>query len=97
VIGSTPSPTYPQLPSGPWAGDDPVPNEEPFGMDINVMEVNGTPTEIEKSLAALEEPALSPTTVVTPPAEVEDHAAEPVGITPLVPAGSSPTSIKRRF
>ena len=54
------------------------------------MEVNGTPTEIEKSLAALEEPALSPTTVVTPPAEVEDRAAEPVGITPLVPAGHHP-------
>jgi hypothetical protein len=53
VTGDEASPQYPRLPaSSPWAGD-PVPPEEPLGLDVNAMEPVGTPTEIERSLASL--------------------------------------------
>jgi hypothetical protein len=52
VIGSEPTIRYPRQPEGsPWAFD-PVPNEEPFGVDINSQEVTGTPVEVEQSLAS---------------------------------------------
>jgi hypothetical protein len=38
VIGRDGPPTYPQLPGGPWSGQDPVPDEQPFGVDINAVE-----------------------------------------------------------
>jgi hypothetical protein len=42
---------YPTLPPiSPWASD-PVPAEEPLGVDINAVEAVGTYAEIEKSLA----------------------------------------------
>jgi hypothetical protein len=38
VVGSTPGPSYPQLPaSSPWAHDY-VPNEEPLGYSVNDLE-----------------------------------------------------------
>jgi len=50
VTGSTPVPQYPALPaSSPWASD-PVPAEEPLGIDINAVEPVGTHTEVEQSL-----------------------------------------------
>jgi len=36
----------PLPPASPWASD-PVPNEEPLGLDVNYVEAVGTPTEIE--------------------------------------------------
>jgi hypothetical protein len=43
---------YPQLlASSPWHSD-PVPDEEPFGVDIQAAEPCGTPSEIERSLTA---------------------------------------------
>jgi hypothetical protein len=45
VVGSTPIPKYPELPSGPWSGNDPVPQEPPLGVDINSMpEFGQSPT-----------------------------------------------------
>ena len=50
VTGATPAPQYPALPaSSPWASD-PVPAEEPLGIDINAVEPVGTHTEVEQSL-----------------------------------------------
>jgi hypothetical protein len=50
VVGSGPV-AYPQLPeTSPWH-NDPVPAEEPLGVDINMVEAVGTYAEIEKSLA----------------------------------------------
>jgi hypothetical protein len=37
VIGSTPLPQYPQLPSGPWSGEDLVGIEPPLGFEIHAM------------------------------------------------------------
>jgi hypothetical protein len=85
---ATGTPTYPSLPaSSPWHSD-PVPATEPLGFSVEAIEPNGTHAEIEASIAALKPPE-----VHALPAAVEDHAAEPVGTTPLVPTGSS---IKRR-
>ena len=50
VVGSA-SFRYPELPeTSPWH-NDPVPAEEPLGVDINAVEAVGTHAEIEKSLA----------------------------------------------
>jgi hypothetical protein len=41
VVGATPSAQYPQQPSGPWGGDNPVPaggELDYFGQDINEVE-----------------------------------------------------------
>jgi hypothetical protein len=37
VIGSTPLPKYPELPSGPWSGSDPVGQEPPLGYSVDAM------------------------------------------------------------
>jgi hypothetical protein len=38
IIGGTPIPKYPELPStSPWSGTDPVPDEEPFGVAVDWM------------------------------------------------------------
>jgi hypothetical protein len=51
VTGTTPVPQYPALSANsPWH-HDPVPPEEPLGVDINAVEAVGTHAEIEKSLA----------------------------------------------
>jgi hypothetical protein len=39
VIGSSETPQYPQLPSGPWSGQDPVPDEPPLGFSVNDMPI----------------------------------------------------------
>jgi hypothetical protein len=53
ISGSEQAVEYPRLPaSSSWAGD-PVPPEEPLGLDVNAMEPCGTPVEIERSLASL--------------------------------------------
>jgi hypothetical protein len=50
VTGSARVPQVPRMPEGsPWAGDL-VPPEEPTHYDINALEPNGTPAEIEASL-----------------------------------------------
>jgi hypothetical protein len=55
--GNDPSKLYPTLPaSSPWH-HDPVPNEEPFGIDVNAVEAVGTHEEIERSLSATAPPA----------------------------------------
>jgi hypothetical protein len=38
VTGATPTPQYPQIPSGPWSGADPAPPEEPLGYSVDDME-----------------------------------------------------------
>jgi hypothetical protein len=35
VVGSTPIPKYPTLPSGPWSGEDPVGQEPPLGYSVS--------------------------------------------------------------
>jgi hypothetical protein len=56
LTGSEPTVRYPRPPaSSPWASD-PVPPEEPLGLDVNALEAVGTAAEIEASLAALEAP-----------------------------------------
>jgi hypothetical protein len=67
VVGSTPGPAYPRLPSGPWSGRDPVPDEPPLGSDINFVEPCGTAAEIEASLRALASPTGVASPVVTGP------------------------------
>ena len=51
VVGATPVPEYPTLPSNSWT-NDPVPTEEPLGIDVNAMEPVGELHEINASLAA---------------------------------------------
>jgi hypothetical protein len=52
VTGSKPAVVYPRQPeNSPWAGD-PVPNEEPYGVDISAQEPTGNYHEIEESLIA---------------------------------------------
>lgn len=74
VTGSEPAVRYPRLPaSSPWASD-PVPNEEPLGVDVNALEPVGTAAEIEASLAASPEaPTEVPSSAVVEP----DGAAIP--------------------
>ena len=88
-------PKYPSLPaSSPWS--DPAnwgPDEPSLGFSVDEMPANGTPAEIEASLAAV------PTPVATPSAEVGDCAdEEPVAsaanLAAVLAAGSS--TIKRR-
>jgi hypothetical protein len=51
VCNLPPTAQYPRLPANsPWASD-PVPAEEPLGLDVNVLEAVGTAAEIERSLA----------------------------------------------
>jgi hypothetical protein len=38
VVGADPIPRYPALPSGPWSGSDPVPDEPSLGYDINQLD-----------------------------------------------------------
>lgn len=72
VIGSAPGVDYPRLPANsPWASD-PVPPEEPLGLDVNALEAAGTAAEIEASLAALEAPMADHSAAV-----VETGAANP--------------------
>jgi hypothetical protein len=60
VTGSTPVPSYPQQPTNsPWH-DNPVPPEEPFPVDINAMEPNGTPSEVQASLETDAEASTDP-------------------------------------
>jgi hypothetical protein len=45
VIGSEPTVRYPELPSDPWSGTDPVPDEPPLGYRIDAMpELGQDPT-----------------------------------------------------
>jgi hypothetical protein len=37
VVGRDPIPKYPALSSGPWSGQDPVPDEEPLGYSVDEM------------------------------------------------------------
>jgi hypothetical protein len=37
IVGSTPTPRYPQLPSGPWSGEDLVGTEPPLGFRVDDM------------------------------------------------------------
>ena len=81
VTGSTPSPQYPQIPSGPWSGDDPVPNEEPLGFSVDAME----PLE----------PTPEPPEVNPSPPTVEVGVGEPADVSNLA-ASSAGSPIRRR-
>jgi hypothetical protein len=82
VTGSARVPQVPRQPEGsPWAGDL-VPPEEPTHYDINALEPNGTPAEIEASLreASLSVASLPPdgdvaTARTTPPAGAKEASA----------------------
>jgi hypothetical protein len=59
VTGQEPGTNYPRLPeSSPWSGDQ-VPPEEPLGVAIDAQEPVGEFFEVEASLAASSNPALS--------------------------------------
>jgi hypothetical protein len=50
VSGKDPATLYPKLPtSSPWA-NDPVPPEEPLGIDVSEPVITGEPHELEASL-----------------------------------------------
>jgi hypothetical protein len=52
VIGTDPIPKYPQLPSGPWSGDDPVGIEPLLGYRIDAMpELGQNPTGTSQPVA----------------------------------------------
>jgi hypothetical protein len=53
VIGTDPIPKYPQLPSGPWSGDDPVPDEPPLGYRIDEMIPLESPTGVQPLSASV--------------------------------------------
>jgi hypothetical protein len=53
VIGTDPIPKYPQLPSGPWSGDDPVPDEPPLGYRIDEMIPLESPTGVQSLSASV--------------------------------------------
>jgi hypothetical protein len=55
VVGSEGAPNYPQGPN--WAQHDPVPPEPSLGFDITAIEPVGEFHEVQKSLAALGDPA----------------------------------------
>jgi hypothetical protein len=61
VIGSDGAPDYPQLPENSWT-NDPVPPEEPLGIDVNYVEPQGEKFEVEASLsdAVLATPVATP-------------------------------------
>jgi hypothetical protein len=62
---------YPRMPStSPWAGD-PVPKEEPFGVDISAVEPVGTAQEVQASIDELHRAtgATEPEPVTHPPSE----------------------------
>ena len=49
VIGADATPKYPAA----FQQRDPVPNEEPLGVDINAIEPTGTPAEVQASIDKL--------------------------------------------
>jgi hypothetical protein len=52
VAGESPAVQYPMLPpSSPWAGPV-LPDEPPFGIDVNAMVPCGTPAEVDRSFAS---------------------------------------------
>jgi hypothetical protein len=74
VIGSAPSPQYPQLPpSSPWAN----------GFDTNLE----PPLSVDEMPAST--PTLNSPVVNVPPAVEDRGVGEPDGTTPLVPSGST--------
>jgi hypothetical protein len=88
-------PTYPKQPTNsPWSSDVLGP-EEPFPVDINAMEPDGTPNEIQASL----EPTLKPPEVHVLPTTVEDRVGEPVAdvATSASSVAGSSTSMKRSW
>jgi hypothetical protein len=60
VVGSTPAPSYPALPSSsPWAGQDPVGQEPPLGFAIDEMPLDA-PTVAVSPSDALASPVPAP-------------------------------------
>jgi hypothetical protein len=81
VVGSKPAVAYPRQPStSHWAGD-PVPNEEPFGVDITAQEPTGNYHEIAESLNAA--------SVLAFPPDADASAGVDVHSDPGVPAPTS--------
>jgi hypothetical protein len=80
VVGSTPGPIYPALPSGPWSGADPVPDEPPLGYSVDDM------PELATGLSSLS-PVATGRTSDAPSSFVEGDEPRSVDVRP----SSSPT------
>jgi hypothetical protein len=93
VIGSKPAVVYPRMPEGsPWAAD-PVPNEEPFGIDLNYVEPVGTFSEIEESLLRDAASFSIPLDDAAEAREVDPRCPPAVvGLSPRAAAGATPKS-----
>jgi hypothetical protein len=60
IVGSSPLPTYPQLPSGPWSGPDMLPPEPPLGYEIHaVAPLDPEPLTVSIPVEATGDPACS--------------------------------------
>jgi hypothetical protein len=80
---------YPTLPpNSPWASD-PVPAEEPLGVDINAVEAVGTHAEIEHSLREVRDGTGQTPTELPLDASPNDGGRAPLG-------GVLPTNASRR-
>jgi hypothetical protein len=52
-VGKAPIEAPPRISHGPWATPDGVPNEEPLGVDIDAIDIGGSPpSQSAASLAA---------------------------------------------
>jgi hypothetical protein len=88
IVGATPIPKYPQLPSGPWSGSDPVGQEPPTGVAIDYMR------PLEPSMVgASSVEATGPTSADAPsPSSLGDEQRDDVGpSSPQKGAGNADT------
>jgi hypothetical protein len=105
ISGSNPATLYPKLPaSSPWSSD-PVPPEEPLGIDVGEPVITGEPHELEASLNSdlgwrktIQEVASSAACAASEgdgASGVRSPAGSPNGVPPaaggLIPASSGPT------
>jgi hypothetical protein len=91
--GNDPAQLYPILPaSSPWH-HDPVPNEEPFGVDINYVEPCGTHEEIARSLSVAASSSSAAVLYSSPSAATADPFPSIRGSADLAGSSQATTSV----
>jgi hypothetical protein len=86
VIGSTPLPRYPQLPSGPWSGEDLVGTEPPLGFRVDDM----VPLERAPVPPVAASEATGPTADAPVPSPCGDAPVGPLPPTPPMGTAANP-------
>jgi hypothetical protein len=76
IVGVDGPPCYPQLPSGPWSGSDPVPDEAPLGFAIDQMTPVGEAHEVAASISPA---TVFPLTVALGSASADAPSPNPLG------------------